>query len=221
MLDDHRTIILIRHGESEHHVRGLTGGWTDTPLTDIGHEQVRRLAARLRSELGDTPVSVYTSDLQRASQTAAHIAAAFGVTATVNARLREHNNGEAANLTMVEARERYAEQFARPWSMDDRPFPGCESFRELYARAAAFLDDLPRDGSVPIVVSHGQTLVYLVGRWLELSPDVMEPIGFSMHPTSVTTLVRDRHNRPWTERMNDVAHLADLGDAFRLDRLVS
>ncbi len=28
-----KELILLRHGESEHLVRGLTGGWTDTPLT--------------------------------------------------------------------------------------------------------------------------------------------------------------------------------------------
>ena len=34
-------IIIVRHGQSEHHVRGLTGGWTDTPLTALGHGQRR------------------------------------------------------------------------------------------------------------------------------------------------------------------------------------
>jgi probable phosphoglycerate mutase len=220
VLADHRVIILIRHGESEHHVRGLTGGWTDTPLTEAGHEQAHRLAARLRAELGDAPIALYTSDLVRASGTAGHIAEAFGVEATHDDRLREHNNGEAANMTMAEARERYAEQFARPWTMDDRPFPGCESFRELYARAAAFLDDLPAGGGTPVVVSHGFTLMYLVAKWLRLPPEAMEPIGFSMHPTSITTLVRDRFDNPWVERMNDVSHLGELGAAFGLDRVL-
>ncbi len=29
-------IILVRHGESESNVGKLTGGWTDTPLTELG-----------------------------------------------------------------------------------------------------------------------------------------------------------------------------------------
>ena len=33
-----RSLILVRHGESQHHVLGLSGGWTDTPLTDGGRE---------------------------------------------------------------------------------------------------------------------------------------------------------------------------------------
>jgi probable phosphoglycerate mutase len=89
-----QAVILVRHGQSEHHVRGLTGGWTDTPLTALGHEQARLLAARLRAELPEQDVSVVTSDLARASQTATHIADAFGITHALDARLREHNNGE-------------------------------------------------------------------------------------------------------------------------------
>jgi probable phosphoglycerate mutase len=97
-------VILVRHGQSEHHVRGLTGGWTDTPLTEIGHEQAVRVAARLKEELGQTPITLYTSDLLRAGETARHIARAFGVEPVADPRIREHNNGEGAGLTIDEAR---------------------------------------------------------------------------------------------------------------------
>ena len=133
-----RSLILVRHGESQHHVLGLSGGWTDTPLTDGGREQARRVAERLAQELDGARVSLYTSDLVRASQTADAIAGALGVTPVADARLREHNNGEAANMTLADARARYADAFARPWLMDDRPFPGCETGRELYARVSSF-----------------------------------------------------------------------------------
>jgi probable phosphoglycerate mutase len=92
-----RLAILVRHAQSEHHVLGLTGGWTDTPLTALGHEQSRLVAARLTDELGVTPVRLYSSDLVRAHETARHIGEAFGVEAVLDERLREHNNGECAN----------------------------------------------------------------------------------------------------------------------------
>jgi probable phosphoglycerate mutase len=34
-----KRIILIRHAESEHNILGLTGGWSDTQLTDKGRKQ--------------------------------------------------------------------------------------------------------------------------------------------------------------------------------------
>lgn len=204
-----RLIILARHGQSEHHVRRMTGGWTDTPLTALGHEQSRRLAARLRSELGETPVVVYTSDFQRAAQTAAHVAAAFGVEAIVDARLREHNNGAAANMTIEEARAAFPGA-QEPWLIDDRPYPECESGRELFERAAGFLDELQDDGRVPVVVSHGGTIEVMVARWLMLTPEAWEPISLGMHTTGVTTLSRGMWGRAMVERMNDTAHLAGM-----------
>lgn len=38
-------ILLIRHGEAEHHVKALTGGWTDSCLTADGKVQMEKLAA--------------------------------------------------------------------------------------------------------------------------------------------------------------------------------
>ena len=35
------------HRESEHQVTGLTGGWTDTPLTGSGRDQVSATAVYL------------------------------------------------------------------------------------------------------------------------------------------------------------------------------
>ncbi|MFR9126406.1 MAG: phosphoglycerate mutase family protein [Acidaminococcus intestini] len=51
-------ILLIRHGEAEHHVKALTGGWTDSCLTADGKVQMEKLAAVLKRILleGNHPV---------------------------------------------------------------------------------------------------------------------------------------------------------------------
>lgn len=54
------TLLLVRHGEAEHHVREITGGWTDTCLTERGREQASRLALRLKLNLDVT--HLYCSD---------------------------------------------------------------------------------------------------------------------------------------------------------------
>lgn len=188
----------------------MTGGWTDMPLTPLGHEQSKRLAARLRSELGDTPIAVYTSDFQWAAQTAAHVAAAFDVAPIADVRLREYNNGAAANMTIEEARTAFPGALEEPWLIDDRPFPDCESGRELFERAAAFLEGLQDDGRVPVVVSHGGTIACMIARWLMLTPEAVEPISLGAHTTGVTTLSHGPWGRAMIERMNDVAHLAGM-----------
>jgi probable phosphoglycerate mutase len=202
-----KLVILVRHAQSEHHVQRLTGGWTDTPLTDAGHEQSRLVAARLRDELGGAPIRLYTSDLVRAAQTAEHIADAFGVKPVQDARLREHNNGAAANLTVEEAEARFPHTWNVTLTLDTRPFPGSETPREFYERAGGFIDDLQEGEGVPVVVSHGGTILCLIGRWLNLTPQAMEPIGFSAYTTAIAVLQARRDAERWLERMNDVAHL--------------
>jgi len=70
------TLLLVRHGESQHHVRRVAGGpLGDTGLTDEGRSQASRLAERLARSSTLHGASVYCSPLPRAGETAAIIAA--------------------------------------------------------------------------------------------------------------------------------------------------
>lgn len=215
-----RTIILVRHGESEHHVRRLTGGWTDTPLTPRGHQQARLCAARLRDELGGTPVRVISSDLKRASQTAQAIAEALDAPLELDVRLREHNNGEAANLSLEEAQARWPGSFNGGLPLDAPPWPGAESGRAFFERCAAFLNEA-FDERPAVAVTHGGSLTRLVGCWLNLPAEQLAEVGFEAHPTGITVL-RDTHYMGRTiERLNDVAHLAGEHGRVMLGAIVS
>lgn len=203
-------VVAVRHAQSLHHVNGLTGGWTDTALTELGHAQARRLAERLKRDLGGERITLHTSDLLRASETAAHIAEALGVEAIADARLREHNNGEAANMLFADAQEMYAAAFAQPWTLDTVPFPGSESPRQMYERVASFIDEIEASEGVVVFVTHGASMECVIGRWLQLPEDAFRLARFAADPASITTLERDRFGRPMLRGMNDVAHLAGL-----------
>lgn len=220
MTETARLAILVRHAQSEHHVLGLTGGWTDTSLTELGHEQSRLLAARLRAELGPRPLRLLSSDLLRAMETAQHIGEAFGVEPVTDARLREHNNGECAGLTIEEAKKRWRDTWAVPVPLDVRAYPGAETPREFYQRAGEFIDDLAADGPLPIVVTHGGTMICLVARWLKLMPEAVEPIGFSAHTTGITVLQSDAHGSRIVERLNDASHLDGIAGSVKLGDLL-
>ena len=63
---------LVRHGKDDETVRG---GWSDSPLTAEGVQQAERLAAELLAAGGLSIGVIYSSDLPRARQTAAILAA--------------------------------------------------------------------------------------------------------------------------------------------------
>jgi len=65
-------LFLVRHGQSTWNDAHRIQGQLDPPLSELGQEQAWRLAERLRGRAFD---GFYTSDLKRASATAARLAA--------------------------------------------------------------------------------------------------------------------------------------------------
>ncbi|MBO0801928.1 MAG: histidine phosphatase family protein [Nocardiopsaceae bacterium] len=158
-----RTLWLVRHGESTWNTLGLTQGHNDeAELTERGLRQAAEVAERFA---GLNVRAIYASDLRRAQQTAAPLAAAVGIPVVLDARLRERNLGvlegrhAAGNGPAVTGLDLKAGLLVDP---DTRP-EGGESVRDLYRRAAAFCDELASDaGAAPgadvVVVAHGGTL---------------------------------------------------------------
>ena len=64
-------ILLIRHGETDHNVKGIIQGQLDTPLNALGRIQASLLGAALGSERID---DIYASPLQRAADVSVFIA---------------------------------------------------------------------------------------------------------------------------------------------------
>ena len=69
------------------------------PLDEVGRAQAAAVAPELAAL---RPVALWTSDLARARETAAYVEAATGLTAVVDARLREYDLGERTGMTMPE-----------------------------------------------------------------------------------------------------------------------
>lgn len=65
-------LLIVRHGETDHNIRGIIQGQLDTPLNATGHAQASYVAQYLSQEHID---HVYTSPLQRAKHTADAIVA--------------------------------------------------------------------------------------------------------------------------------------------------
>lgn len=174
-----RGLWLVRHGESTWNVLGLAQGHDDQArLTSLGERQALAVADRL----SDRPAgALYASDLRRALETAAPIAAALRLPVIRDTRLRERCLGvlEGTPVAAIgpEANGIQADRVVDP---DARP-EGGESLREFYLRVAAFADDLaaqPADGEA-VVVAHGGTLRMLNAyrRGVPVERMSWEPLG--------------------------------------------
>lgn len=161
-------LILVRHGEAEHLVSNMTGGWTDTVLTDSGREQARLLAEWLKDELIGIKPDVYSSDLKRAKETAEPLIKLLGLNASYHMELREKNNGKAIGLTKEEAKHIFND--SEELTLDYLAYEGAESWREFYHRVAGFMDELyPKLQDTTIIVGHGGSINMILAWWLRVN----------------------------------------------------
>jgi len=199
-----KEIILIRHGEAQHHLNGMNGGWTDSFLSPRGHAQARRTAQALPRLLNGNTFSFYTSDLQRASQTAEPIAEATGIQIVPTPGLREFNNGQADGMTREQAKA-IGIPISHP-TEDWIPYPGAESWRLMEKRVSACMDQIARETERAIIVSHGNSSVAVVHWWLGLGEPCWK-IYFEFDPCSITRLTISSFGERTISKLNDTAHL--------------
>ena len=205
-----KELILVRHGQSEHHLDGRSGGWTDSRLTALGRAQAEATARRLNDWRPFQASAVVSSDLARAAETAAIIGAATGLGVETTPALRELNNGVAAGLTNEEA-VRLQNPPTEP-ALDWIPFAGGESWRDLYTRISSFLDMLRSSGRDQLIlVSHGNALICAINWFLGLHTDEnLRDLMYEIRPCSLTYLRAASDRSRTVVRLNDTAHLSSL-----------
>ena len=163
-------IFLIRHGATVLTAEDRFAGATDVPLSDIGREQVRRLAERLRD---DGISAVYASPLGRTMETGRILAEPHGLEVQARPGLREISHGRWEQMTRREVEEKYPEE-AAAWDLDPYTFApvGGESGLAVTARALPVLMDIVREneGGCVLVASHKATIRLLLSSLLGFDP---------------------------------------------------
>jgi len=152
-------LIALRHGETEFNADRRMQGHLDVPLSEVGREQARLAAARLAAEPID---KIYSSDLQRAVETAQTIRGSRGIDLVTDVRLREFHMGTFQGLTVTEARERHGDAWERFFIHDaDFALPGGQSRNQKQVEIAAFMEEVVRTeaGRRLLVVTHGGILI--------------------------------------------------------------
>jgi probable phosphoglycerate mutase len=202
-------ILLIRHGQTDANAQGQLQGHQPTPLNRAGVRQANLLAERLAGY--SPPVEmIISSDLPRATETAAPIAAACGLRLAIDPAWRERSFG------LLEGKPVGDKKMWEVASGEMDP-PGTEPAADLRRRIRDALIAVPLtypNKQLITVVTHGGPIRAV----LRMLADGELPITRGHHPVEVAAvpncsilhLIARNYSdgiRWKIEAVNDVSHL--------------
>lgn len=164
-----RTLVLVRHGQSEWNRLNLFTGWRDPDLTEKGLIEAR-WAGRVMRDHGLKFDHAFTSKLRRAQNTLDIILDVMGqkgVPITRDEALNERDYGQLSGLNKDEAKQRFGEEQVMRWRRSfDIPPPGGESLKDTAARVLPYYKakiwPVVDAGRSVIVAAHGNSLRALI-----------------------------------------------------------
>lgn len=191
-----RQVILLRHGETDWNAGMRMQGHRDVPLNEAGRRQARAAAPSVAA-LG--PQLIMSSDLSRARDTAAEVAALTGLPVQADERLRETSLGLWEGLTPDEAMAGWPAEWDA-WRADSahQGPPGGESRAQVAQRSAPVVADLESAGvERALLVAHGGLIIGLTGHLLGMPAASW---GALIGVGNCHWVVLDRHHEGWRLR---------------------
>ncbi|MCT1557268.1 histidine phosphatase family protein [Helcobacillus massiliensis] len=199
------SLILVRHGQTEHNVEGRLQGQVDIPMNDTGHAQARSVGEALA---GHARVHrIWASPLMRAHETALEIGDRLGIDVENDPRLLERSFGQWEGLTREDIAQRWPEKY-RDWRSGRAVHGvGVEERDAVADRFVAACRDIMADtpaDQTSVVVSHGAAITLGITAMLGLEADGFRGIGglANCHRTELTYATAG----PPTGWMRIVAH---------------
>ena len=198
-------IIIIRHGETEWNKTGRFQGHSDVPLSVEGRAQAEALGRNLALDHVD---AIYASDLIRAMETAAPLAARFGLTVTPDPLLRELNFGAWEGRSFNDVNAEHSDTMKRFYNDPEHAdIPESEPFPVFQKRVAGRVREIVRahQGKRIVIVSHGASIRILLADILAM------PIRSIWHVSQLNTAVNkirfEDDGFAIVTLMNDTSHL--------------
>ncbi len=160
-----RTLVLVRHGQSEWNLKNLFTGWKNPDLTPVGVEEAKKAGQEIK-KLGISFDKAFTSGLKRAQDTCDLVLNELGQSSLPIVRdiqLNERDYGDLSGLNKAEAAVKWGEEQVMIWRRSyDTPPPGGESLKDTLARVLPYYCQhiLPcvLRGERTVVVAHGNSL---------------------------------------------------------------
>ena len=152
-------LIFIRHGQSEANEQNRFAGQTNVPLTELGKAQAKCAAEYITKR--EKIDKIYSSDLQRAHNTALPVSELTGIPIIDAKELREICAGIWEGRLANEIEVEYKEEF-HTWRNDysNARLPGGESIQEVYERVVPFVKKIAKenDGLTLLFASHASPI---------------------------------------------------------------
>lgn len=164
-------IYFVRHGQTVWNVENKICGATDSPLTELGHEQAIQTGKNILAE-GIQADEILYSPLVRAADTAKHISEMTGIPARMEPRLIEQNFGK------WESTPRDGLDFKAAKGEFANRYEGGESMLHLAQRIYNLLDDLRADqDKTYILVAHNGISRMVHSYFYEMTNDEFAAFG--------------------------------------------
>ncbi|KAJ7510435.1 6-phosphofructo-2-kinase-domain-containing protein [Mycena galericulata] len=170
-----RSIFFSRHGESQYNVEGKIGG--DSLLSPRGMEYAKALPALIKENIGDQPLTVWTSTLRRTIQTAE----CLKYTKLTWKSLDELDAGVCDGMTYEEIEQAYPDDFAnRDEDKFNYRYRGGESYRDVVVRLEPVIMELERQENI-LIIGHQAILRCLYAYFHHLPQDDLPYIKIPLH----------------------------------------
>jgi 2,3-bisphosphoglycerate-dependent phosphoglycerate mutase len=190
-----RTLVLLRHGESQWNKENRFTGWTDVDLSEKGREEAKE-AGRLLKEKGIAFNVAYTSLLKRAIHTLWIVLDEIDqpwLTVNKTWQLNERHYGALQGLNKAETAKEYGEDQVKVWRRSyDVPPPPITKEDERYAgndpRYVALSDD-----ELPLTECLKDTVARVMPYWEEKIKPALESgrtVLVVAHGNSLRALVK-------------------------------
>ncbi len=171
-------ILLVRHGQTPTTGKILPGRAPGLHLADSGRDQAQAAADRIAAL--STVDAIYASPLERARETAAPIAKAFGQKVVIEKGLLECDFGQWTGAEL-KALMKLPEWTTVQRSPSTFRFPGGESFTEMQTRIVSALDRIctAHPGGTVVCVSHADPIKAAVAHAMGTHIDLFQRIVIS------------------------------------------
>lgn len=168
-------LVLWRHGETDYNLAGRIQGHLDTSLTPNGQRQAQRAAPVIA---GFEPDVALSSDLRRATSTAAAFTKVSEMPVRLDKRLRETYLGEWQGLNGAEVEHGWPGSMAVWRGSPTWAPPGGESRADVSARSVEVVDELDAscDGTA-LLCAHGGLITGLTARLLDWPLELWPSLG--------------------------------------------
>ncbi|MFU2164007.1 histidine phosphatase family protein [Streptococcus pluranimalium] len=199
-------IITVQHPQSQHHVNGMVGSWTDWHLTEKGLSQAQAIANHLSEVIpSDCSLAIYSSDLKRTKETTQIIEKSFDVKPMYLKSLRERNLGKCCGKSVKWLKENMEKE---EFTIDDQLFSDAESRRDVWERLIpTYHSIMQAEEEWIIIVSHGDLLAVWNAMFLNLSVEFLNQADIFGYAGGISYMYVDKKGKHIIKQVSDLSQL--------------